>query len=693
MKKGYLLIGLVVTMVVTALGQAPPATGAPATPAKNVVPDKGAAYYHYCLGHIYEELATLYGRTEYGQQAINEYRAAIESDPTSDYLDSSLAELYAKMGRIRDAVVEAQDIIARNPSNIDARRLLGRIYLRSLGDLQAGAQSSEVLQHAIEQYEAILRLDPNSIDDHVLLGRLYRLNNQSGKAEDEFKVALRLQPLSEEAATTLAYLYNEQGAPEHAAKVLASIPDENRSSRLYTALGYTYELEKDYKRAIDAYRKAVDLDHDNLDAMRGLAQNLMNDNQPDAALQEYKLVIDADPQDAQSYLRMAELYRQAGKFDLALDALKKAQNYIQDSLEIPYNTAVVYQSQGRFDDAIQVLQELVRNTEKPGNVYTAGERNNRAIFIERLGSIYRDVDKYQLAIDTFRKMLVLGDDETARGYQQIVDTYREAKMWPEATAAAKEAVSKLPNDRSLKLTLAAQLADTGQGDQALATARALLKNTPDDREVYISLAQMATRLKRYPEAEDYIAKASKLATKPEERDYVWFVWGSVFERQKKYDEAEGMFKRTLADDARSSMTLNYLGYMLADRGVRLEEALGYIKKAVQLDPQNGAYLDSLGWAYYKLGVYDLAEDNLRRASERMGSDPTVQDHLGELFARTGRLKQAALHWERAMEEWNKSVPADVDPADYQRVQKKLESAKIRLARQQGERKAAEANKP
>ena len=419
----------------------------------------------------------------------------------------------------------------------------------------------------------------------------------------------------------------------------------------------------------------------------------MNDDQLDAALQQYQLIIEADPQDAQSYLRIAEISRQTGKFDVALDALKKAQSYAQDSFEVPYNTAVVYQAQGRFDDAIQILQELVRKTDKPDNSYTSGERSNRAIFLERLGSIYRDTGKYELAVDTFRKMLVLDEENESRGYQEIVDSYREAKMWPEATSAAKEGVSKLPGDRNLKLTLAAQMADTGQGNQAIADAQALLKNKPDDREVYISLAQMTTRLKRYQEAEDYIAKAARLAEKPDEREYVWFVWGSVLERQKKYEEAEGMFKRALAGDARNAMVLNYLGYMLADRGVRLEEALGYIKKAVELEPQNGAYLDSLGWVYFKLGDYDLAEDNLRRASERMANDPTVQDHLGELFARTGRLKLAAVHWERAVEEWNKSTPADVDQNDFQRVQKKLESAKVKLAKQQGESKAAEATKP
>ncbi len=130
------------------------------------------------------------------------------------------------------------------------------------------------------------------------------------------------------------------------------------------------------------------------------------------------------------------------------------------------------------------------------------------------------------------------------------------------------------------------------------------------------------------------------------------------------------------------MTLNYLGYMLADRGTRLDEALGYIRRAVALEPQNGAYLDSLGWAYYKMGNYDLAEENLRRASERIGNDPTVHDHLGELYQKTGRVKLAANHWERSLEEWNKTIPAEVDSESVAKVQKELETARVRLAKQQ-----------
>jgi tetratricopeptide (TPR) repeat protein len=142
-----------------------------------------------------------------------------------------------------------------------------------------------------------------------------------------------------------------------------------------------------------------------------------------------------------------------------------------------------------------------------------------------------------------------------------------------------------------------------------------------------------------------------------------------------------MFRKVLSSDPNSAVTLNYLGYMLADRGTKLDEALAFIKKAVQLDPANGAYLDSLGWAYFKLGKYDAAEENLLKASQHIGTDPTVQDHLGDLYQKTGRLKLAAAHWERAIDEWNKTIPAEVDQDNMTKVAKKLESAKVRLAKE------------
>jgi len=648
--------------------------------------DHAASYYHFGLAHMYEEMMGMYGRSEYANKAIEEYRLAIAADPSSEYLNAALADLYNRTGRVRDAVLEAQEILKRDPDNLEAHKLLGRIYLRSLSDPQSGG-SREVLKLAIEQYEATVRIDPKNPDNYLLLGRLYQLNKDLLKAEGAFKEALKADPGSDEAVINLAYLYNDEGDTKRAQEMLNSLPEASRTTKIYSAMGATYERQKDYKGAIAAYQQALALDKTNLDAMRGLAQNLANDNQLDGALAQYKALQDADPQDPQPAVEMSKLYRRLGKLDLAMESLKKAEPFAQDSLamEIAYNEALLLEAQGKFDEAASVFQKLLARTTSPDGKYSAGERSNRALFLSRLGNLYRQSGRPLLALDTFRKIVDLGGEEAARGYQEMIDTYRDQKQWPEATRTAQEAVKKLPDDRGLKLTLALQLVDDGKSEEGIQMAKSTLSNDANDRETYVSLSQIYARLKRWKEAEDSVNEAEKLASRPEEKEYVQYFRGALYEREKKYDQAEQAFRQVLQQDPNNSTTLNYLGYMLADHNMHLEEALGMIKRAVELEPQNGAYLDSLGWVYFKLGNYDQAEENLRRAAEKTPNDATIQDHLGELYAKTGKLKLAAMHWERALDEWGKSMAGDVDQQDVSRVQKKLESTKVKLAQQNNSR--------
>ena len=215
MNRIFRLFSLVLMTTALCLGQdtqsSTPSAQAESKPAQSSPRkvDRAAAYYHYTLAHMYEEMVTAYGRSDLANKAIEEYRTAIEADPSSEFLTASLAELYVKTGRIRDAVMEAQDILKRDPDSVAAHKLLGRIYLRSLGDSQSGAQSREVLKLAIEQYEALVRIEPKDVDDHLVLGGLYGVDKQSDKAEAQLKAALAIDPSSEEGVTQLARLYAE----------------------------------------------------------------------------------------------------------------------------------------------------------------------------------------------------------------------------------------------------------------------------------------------------------------------------------------------------------------------------------------------------------------------------------------------------------------------------------------------------
>jgi len=164
---------------------------------------RSSAYYHYGLAHMYEEMAVDAGRPEYATQAVEEYKLALDADPNSVLLQDGLADLYFRIGRIKDAVSAAQDQVKKNPDDVDAHTLLGQVYLRSLGDMQ-GAQASEMLQLAITEYETIARLKPDDLETKLLLGQLYALNNDHVKAEAQFKAAQKIDADSEEVVLRMA---------------------------------------------------------------------------------------------------------------------------------------------------------------------------------------------------------------------------------------------------------------------------------------------------------------------------------------------------------------------------------------------------------------------------------------------------------------------------------------------------------
>lgn len=667
----------------TMFAQAPVAAKS-TTPAISAssTPDRAAAYYHYGLAHLYQDMAVSAGRSDYATQAVEEYKLALNADPNSRLLQDGLADLYFKIGRIREAVSVAQDRVAKDPNDVDAHELLAKIYLRSLGDMRT-PQAGEMLQLAITEYEKLAQLKPKDIETRLLLGQLYGLNHESAKAEAQFKEAQKIDGNSEDVALNMARLYSDEGDSKRAADVLNGIPVGDRSARIEFALGATYDQLKQPHDAVAAYRRALNLEPGSLDAERGLANALLADGKLDEALKVLNQIVALEPQDAQSQIHISEIERRQGHYDQALATLEKAKPLAPGSLELSYNEALIYDSLGRYDDATGVLTKLVSDTAHPDGKYSDGEKANRAIFLDRLGIIYREQNKTPEAVAAYKQMVELGGDFAKGGYQGEVDAYRDAHQWKEATAAADAAAKAQPKDHAVQLMYAGQLADTGQADQGIALAKAQISSTgstPDDRDAYLALTQIYTRLKRWPDAAAALDRAEGLSKKPDEKLYIYFLRGVLADRQKHYEEAETEFHKALAIDSQNATILNYLGYMLADRGVKLPEALTLIRKAVELDPQNGAYLDSLGWVYFKSGQYALAEENLRKATERISTDPTVHDHLGEVYEKTGNLKMAVAQWQRSMTEYAHSLPADADPADIAKVQHKLENARVKLAK-------------
>ena len=647
--------------------------------------DRSKSYFHDGMAAIYEDEAVASGRPEFVAHSIEEYKAALNADPTSPSLNNALADLYLRVGRVKEAESTARTLLKSSPDDLDAHKLLGRIFLRQLSEAQNAVSSSSpsgnVLDEAIAEFQKILSLQPKDVEDHMILGQLYAVRHESAKAEEQYKLARSIEPDSEDAILNLARLYAENNDVAKAAKVIEDVPQQDRTAKMESALGTAYDQLKQPKEAIAAYQRALDLDPADVRSINALAQALLNDNQLDAALKQYKNLSEADPDDIGSLIHISEIQRRQGKYEDALTTIRTAVKKDPDSLEAGYNEGLLLDVLGRFDEAVQVYQHMVDLTSHANGAYTSEEKNNRGIFLDRLGALYHEENKTDQAIETYQKLIDLGGDQALRGYQGEVDTYRDAKMFDKAIDVARKAAATDPKNTDLKLMLAAEMADSNNPDDGITMAKSLLTNTDKDRVVWLSLAQTYTRLRRWKDADDALNKAASLTTKQDDKIYLLFLRGALAERQKHYDTAEQFFHQVLDIDPNNAMTLNYMGYMFADKGARLPEAIKLIRKAVELDPMNGAYLDSLGWAYFKMGQYELAEENLRQAVDRDQTDPTVHDHLGDLYEKTGRIRLAAAQWELSLAEFAKSAPADLEPTEVAKVQHKLETARVKLAKE------------
>ena len=191
------------------------------------VPDRAKAYYHLALANSYEEDAVASGNQEFANRAIDEYKIALNADPDSPLLNNGLADLYFRMpGHMHDAEVTARALLKKSPDDLDAHKLLGRLYLRQLSDGSNAASpaSGSAVDQAIAEYEKIVSLQPKSVEDRMVLGQLYTVKHQSQKAEEQFKTAQALEPDSEEVVLNLARLYAESGDLTRAAKVVEAVP-------------------------------------------------------------------------------------------------------------------------------------------------------------------------------------------------------------------------------------------------------------------------------------------------------------------------------------------------------------------------------------------------------------------------------------------------------------------------------------
>jgi len=649
----------------------------PPAAASNATDNKAGAYYNFAMGRLYAELAASEGnKGDYVSKAVQHYQEALKLDPSANIIFEELTDLYIQTNRLRDAVTQAEEMLKKNPDNLNARRMLGRIYMRMLGDSTAGKINEEYLKQAIDQFQKITEKEPKDAESWTMLARLYRVSNKSPEAEKAYNNALQADPDNEDALTGLALMYAELGDSKRAIDKLKAVTDKSPNERLLAILADQYEQLHDYKSAAEVLKKAYEIAPDNGRIARGLAKDLLYSEQLDEALKLYEQLTAEEPRDAQLPLSIAEIYRAKHDLAKAREWFNKAKAIDAENLEIRYEEVKLLEAENKNDQALTTLKAMLDDTARRN--YTEAEGRARATMLEEYGILSRSQQKYPQALDAFKQMAALPGDAGPRAIVQTVDTYRQSKDYASAMKEVEAALKKYPNERMLKVEHATVLSDTGKVDEAAAEMRSLLGGDRD-RETYLSLAQIFEKGKRYTDMGKALDEAEKLSKTDEDKEGVYFMRGAMLERIKRFDASEAAFRKVIEMNPENAGALNYLGYMLADRNVRLDEAFSLIKKALDLDPDNGAYLDSIGWVYYRQGKLTEAESALVRAIDKIGQDGTVHDHLGDVYFKLGKTKEAIAQWQASIRDHQAS--ADADPAEVAKVTKKLDEARVRLAQE------------
>jgi len=646
------------------------------------VSDKATAYYNFAMGHLYAELAGAFGnRSDYTNKAIDFYRQAMKLDPSASFLSEELTDLYIQAGRIKDAVNEAEELLKQDPDNLDARRMLGRMYSRLIGDPEQHKVNDEMVQKAIEQFQKVAAKDPSDVESWLMLGRLERVNRNSVEAEKDFKKVLDQDAGNEEALTGLAMVYSDLGDSKNAIEMLRLATSKHPNPRTLAELATFYHNAKDYASAADVWRQALQMDPDNTRIKQELARDLLSADRTSEALKVYQELAAADPRDADSLLPLAEIYRDRGEFAKAHTTLNKARELDPQNLGLRYEEVNLLEAEGKVDAAIAALRSMINDT--AAKTYSDDEKRRRITLLEKLGLLYRNAEHYSEAVDAFRQMADVDPDAAPGASAAIIDTWRAAKDFKKGDAELQAALKKFPKERALTGAKASLLSDEGKTDDAVATLRAI----PDgdkDWGTQIAIAGIYEKAKRFDDMGKALDAAEKVSESSQQKLNVIFMRGAMLERTKQFDAAEAEFRKVLAIDPENAGALNYLGYMLADRNIRLDEAQKMIGKAVELDPANGAYLDSLGWVCFRQNRLDEAVGYLQKALQipTVAKDPTVHDHLGDVFFKQGKIREAIAQWQSSLKEYEAGVSqSDADPEEMAQVGKKLEDARVRVAKE------------
>lgn len=610
-------------------------------------------------------LRSQYGSPAGGQAARQALLKAIEQNPRLAESYTALAELTLRFSprEAQEAVEYAKIAINLDPNNFGARRILARVYTLQ-SRLNMDSLNQEFAQAAVNEWKEITRLDPRSAEAWAFLSAFYeKLGREDDQIDALHKWLAAAQPLETNFYRTV------MGRDENLAPEAATV----KLGEALLEAGRSHE-------AVEILSRAISDDPDNILAIELLREAVVSADEKTAALASEALrqAIYANPENNSLVLLLAQTQARSGNVEngarILRDAIAKYEGTDKNAAaNLQFELAEIYAQADRHDQAIAALQNALRIRGIGNNELVSDTDREFAFMVyDKIIKIYRNAGRLDEARLVAEKARPLFGKDDLFADRQLIEILQESGKREEALQTLRTARARFPNDFSLLRMEATLLTELGRVDEAVKLIQPLLENktgtiaSPAGGSFtnYLFISGLYSQARRGKEAVQAANQAFTVAQGEEQKQIAKLTLATAQQMSGDFAGAEKTLREILAKTPGNPIALNNLGYFLLERDVKIQEAFDLIQKAVTVDPTNPSYLDSLGWAYYKLGKYAEAEKYLKSASRYDSASSTIMEHLGDVYQKQGKNDLAKSAWQKAL-----TLAADAD--DINRLKTKL----------------------
>jgi tetratricopeptide (TPR) repeat protein len=554
----------------------------------------------------------------------------IERDPTDPILRYERAMMQLDAGRIDRAELELRQIVRSSPDFYDAQRLLGRVLL----DRSRGRR--DLVDEAVRHLQEAIRLNPHDLPTGMTVVQVLISSERMEEGEELLALLAERFPDQRVVNYNYAQLLTRLGRPLEARPFLERLAANDPTfGPGVLQLIDIYQQQGEWALAAEALDPLVATDPENLDLRRQQGYFYLRAGESELALARFEELLAAEPDDKRHHFFYAEALTDTGEYARSEPIYRKLIADGGADPEVLVSLGLNLMAQRKFDEAAEIFRQLLGLARLPAGVISLAQT--------QLASIEHHQGTYDSALERALEVIRGPRGLNPQAVSLALDVYRRQGKFDEGAAMLAELAAEFPDEAAIVvrriefLTLAGREADADllAAEQVAAGQRGVL------------LASQAFLQAQRPEkAVPLLEQASRTA--PGDRT-ILFQLGAASERAGNLEQAEKVFKQILETHPDDAAVLNYLGYMWADNNQNLQEAKVMIQKAVDQEPKNGAYVDSLGWVYYRLGDYERAEQLLSEAAALVPDDATILGHLGDVYLRLGDRERAAEQYRRALE--------------------------------------------